>query len=83
MIKSNQKLQWLNFATNGQPYTRLAKVTGFKLPEDDIMFSLIFSSLLLSIIISNITKSLEYAILLFCLLIVQKGLTILFIFDDG
>ena len=47
------------------------------------MFYLIFLSLLLSIIISIITKSFEYAILLFCLLIVQNGLTILFIFDDG
>ena len=45
------------------------------------MSSLIFSSLLQSIIISIITKSLEDAILLFCLLIVQKGLTTLFTFD--
>ena len=35
------------------------------------------------IIISIIAKSLEYAILLFRLLIVQKGLTALFNFDDG
>ena len=63
--------------------TRLVKVIGFKLPEVFIMFYLIFLSLLLSIIISIITKSFEYAILLFCLLIVQKGLTILFVFDDG
>ena len=63
--------------------TRLVKVTGFKSPEVFIMFYLIFLSLLLSIITSIITKSFEYAILLFCLLIVQKGLTILFIFDDG
>ena len=56
---------------------------GFKLPEVYIMFYLVFLSLLLSIIIGIITKSLEYAILLFCLLIVQKGLTTSFIFDDG
>ena len=63
--------------------TRLVKVIGFKLPEVFIMFYLIFLSLLLSIIISIITKSFECAILLFCLLIVQNGLTILLIFDDG
>ena len=64
--------------------TKLVKVIGFKLPDAFIMFYLIFLSLLLNIvIISIITKSLEYAILLFCLLIVQKGLTILLIFDDG
>ena len=62
---------------------RLVKVNGFEIPEVFIMFCLIFLSLLLSIIISIITKSLEYAILFFCLLIVQKGLTILFIFDEG
>ena len=63
--------------------TRLVKVIGFKLPEIFIMFYLVFSSLLLSIITSIITKSFEYVILFFNLLIVQKGLTILFIFDDG
>ena len=63
--------------------TRLVKVTGFKLSEIYIMFYLILLSLLLSIIISIITKSLEYAILLFRLLVVQKGLTALFKFDDG
>ena len=64
--------------------TKLVKVIGFKLPDAFIMFYLIFLSLLLNIvIISIITKSLEYAILLFCLLIVQKALTILFIFDDS
>ena len=47
------------------------------------MFYLIFLSLLLSIVISIITKSFEFVILFFSLLIVQKGLTILFIFDDG
>ena len=47
------------------------------------MFYLIFLSLLLSIITSIITKFFEYAILLFNLLIFQKGLTILLIFDDG
>ena len=47
------------------------------------MFYLILLSLLLSIITSLITKSFEYVIVLFCLLIIQKGLTILFIFDDG
>ena len=47
------------------------------------MFYLIFLSLLLNVIISIITKSLEYAILLSCLLIVQQGLTALFNFDDG
>ena len=47
------------------------------------MFSLIYLTLLLSIIISIITKSLEYSILLFRLLIVQKGLTALFNFDDS
>ena len=62
--------------------TRLVKVIGFKLPEVFIMFYLIFLSLLLSIIIRIITRSFEYAISLFCLLIVKKGLTILFIFDD-
>ena len=62
---------------------RLVKVIGFKLPEVFIMFYLIFLSLLLSIITSIITKFFEYAILLFNLLIVQKGLTILLIFDDG
>ena len=60
--------------------TRLVKVIGIKLPEVFIMFSLI---LILSIIISIITKSFEYAILLFYLLIVQKGLTILYIFDES
>ena len=54
---------------------RLVKINGFKIPEVFIMFCLIFFSLLLSIIISIITKSLEYAILFFCMLIVQKGLT--------
>ena len=44
------------------------------------MFYLVFLSLLLSIIISIITKSLDYATLLFSLLIVQKGLTALFNF---
>ena len=63
--------------------TRLVKVTGFKLSEIYIMFYLILLSLLLSIIISIITNSLEYAILLFHLLVVQKGLTALFKFDDG
>ena len=63
--------------------TRLVKVIGFKLPEVFIMFYLMFLSLLLSIITSIITKFFEYAILLFNLLIVQKGLTILLIFDDG
>ena len=63
--------------------TMLVKVIGSKLPEVFIMFYLIFLSLLLSIITSIITKSFEYAILLFCLLIVQKGLTVLLIFDDG
>ena len=63
--------------------TRLVKVVGFKIPEVYIMFYLIFFSLLLSIIISIITKSFEYAILLFCLLLVQKGLTTLFTFDDS
>ena len=63
--------------------TRLVKVIGFKLPEIFIMLYLIFLSLLLTIIASIITKSFEYAILLFNLLIVQKGLTILLIFDDG
>ena len=62
---------------------RLLKVNGFKIPEVFIMFCLIFLSLLLSIITSIITESFEYTILLFCLLIVQKGLTILLIFDDG
>ena len=47
------------------------------------MFHLILISSLLSNIISIIAKSLEYAILLFRLLIVQKGLTALFNFDDG
>ena len=47
------------------------------------MFYLILLSLLLSIITSLITKSFEYVIVLLCLLIIQKGLTILFIFDDG
>ena len=60
--------------------TRLVKVIGIKLPEVFIMFYLI---IILSIIISIITKSFEYAILLFYLLIVQKGLTILYIFDDS
>ena len=60
--------------------TRLVKVIGIKLPEVFIMFYLI---LILSITISIITKSFEYAILLFYLLIVQKGLTILYIFDDS
>ena len=46
------------------------------------MSYLIFLNLLLSIIISITTKSLEYAILLFRLLIVQKGLTALFHFGD-
>ena len=63
--------------------SRLVKVISFNLPEVFIMFYLIFISLLLSIIISIVTKPFEYAILLFCLLIVQKGLTILFVFDDG
>ena len=45
------------------------------------MSYLIFLSLLLTIITSIITKSFEYAILPFCILIVQKGLTILLIFD--
>ena len=36
-----------------------------------------------NLLLSIITKSFEYAILIFCLLIVQKGLTILLIFDDG
>ena len=62
---------------------RLVKVNGFKIPEVFIMFCLIFLSLLLSIITSIITESFEYTILLFCLLIVQKGLTVLLIFDDG
>ena len=63
--------------------TRLVKVIGFKLSEVFTMFYLIFLSLLLSIIINIITKSFEYAILLSCLLIVQTGLTILLISDDG
>ena len=46
-----------------------------------IMLDLIFLSSLLRVIISIITKSFEYAILL--LLILQKGLTALFNFDDG
>ena len=62
---------------------RPVKVIGFKLPEVLIMFYLIFLSLLLSIITSIITKFFEYAILLLNLLIIQKGLTILLIFDDG
>ena len=61
--------------------TILVKVIGFKLPEVFIMFYLIFLSLLLSIITSIITKHFEYTNLLFCLLIVQKGLTVLLIFD--
>ena len=72
----------------------LVKVIAFKLRKVFIVFYLIFlsllqsiiisiiTSLLLSSIISIITRSSEYAILLFCLLIVQKDLTILFIFDD-
>ena len=63
--------------------TRLVKVTGFKLPEVYIMFYLIFLSLLLRIAISIITKSLEYAILLFRWLIVKKGLTVLYKSHDG
>ena len=47
------------------------------------MFYLIFLSLLLRIAISIITKSLEYAILLFRLLIVKKGLTVLYKSHDG
>ena len=58
-------------------------IQGFKLPEVYIMFHLIFLTSLPTIIISIIVKSLEYAILLFRLLIVQKGLTALFNFDDG
>ena len=46
-----------------------------------IMLDLIFLSSLLRVIISIITKSFEYAIL--PLLILQKGLTALFNFDDG
>ena len=46
-----------------------------------IMLDLRFLSSLLRVIISIITKSFEYAILL--LLILQKGLTALFNFDDG
>ena len=46
-----------------------------------IMLDLIFLSSLLRVIISIITKSFEYSILL--LLILQKGLTALFNFDDG
>ena len=61
----------------------LVKVKGFKLPEVYITFHLIFLSSLLSIIVSIIAKSLEFAILLFRLLIVQKGLTALFNLDDG
>ena len=53
------------------------------LPEVYDMFHLILLISLLSIIISIIAKSLEYPILLFRLLIVQKGLTpALFNFDD-
>ena len=63
--------------------TRLVKVIGFKLADVFIKFYMIFLSLLLSIIISIITKSFEFVILLFCLLIVQKGITISLIFDDG
>ena len=62
--------------------TKLVKVIGFKLPEIFIMFYY-FLNLLLSIIVSIIVKSIEYAILLFCLIIVKKGLIILFIFDHG
>ena len=64
-------------------YTKLVRIIGFKLPEVFIMLYLLFLSLLLSIIISIITKSFEYDISLFCSLIVQNGLTILLIFDDG
>ena len=63
--------------------TRLVKVIGLKLPEVFIMFYSIFLSLLLSIIISIISKSFEYALLLFCLFIVEKSLTTSFIFDNG
>ena len=61
--------------------TKLVKVIGLKLPEIFIMFY--FLNLLLSIIVISIIKSFEYAILLFCLIIVQKVLIILFIFDHG
>ena len=61
----------------------LVKVKGFKLPEVYTKFHLIFLISLLSVIISIIAKSLEYVVLLFRLLIVQKGLTALFNFDDG
>ena len=60
---------------------KLVKVIGLKLPEIFIMFY--FLNLLLSIIVISIIKSFEYAILLFCLIIVQKVLIILFIFDHG
>ena len=59
--------------------TRLVKVIGFKLPEDFTLFYLIILRIIMYIII----KFFEYVILLFSLLIVQKGLTILFIFDVG
>ena len=64
-------LGWQEFGQIDLIDTRLVKAIGFKLPEVFIMFYFIFLSLLLSIVISIITKLFEYAILLFCLLIVQ------------
>ena len=58
--------------------TRPVKVIGFKLPGFTV-FYLIF----LRITMYIITKFFEYTILLICLLIVQKGLIILLIFDAG
>ena len=55
------------------------KVIINNLPE----YFIVFNSILLKIVLCVLDKFSEYVMFLFCLLIVQRGLIILFIFDAG
>ena len=55
------------------------KVIINNLPE----YFIVFNSILLKIVLCVFDKFSEYVMFLFCLLIVQRGLIILFIFDAG
>ena len=57
----------------------LEKVTIYNLPR----YFTVFCSILLKIVSCAFNKFFKYVTLLFCLLIVQRGLIILFIFDIG
>ena len=57
----------------------LEKVTIYNLPR----YFTVFRSILLKIVSCAFNKFFKYVTLLFCLLIVQRGLIVLFIFDAG